>query len=114
MTKDQAYDYLTIGEVMEYGEQDRDLAVIDFAQDRGYYMGVWLESVYEHACAVRDPQFPDYGPYDGDLDGDLRNIAIEAVEWLNDQGLLPTGYGYDPTRPSDGFGFDVTARGDAA
>ena len=113
MTKDQAYDYLTIGEVMQQTERDRDLAVIDFAQDRGHYVGVWCEAIVEHAISEREPHLPDYGEYDGDLDTDIRNIAREAVEWLNDEGLLPQGYGYDDERPGDGFGV-IDTRGEGS
>jgi len=111
MTKDQAVEYLTIDKVMrQTDDSDRDATIIEFAQDRGFYVGFQWDFDVEYAIAKRDGVEDDeyFENYDGD--GNVRDVAREAVEWLNDEGLLPQGYGYDDTRPGDGFGV-VDTRG---
>ena len=113
MTKTDAIDYLGLLDGVR-GEtvQVQNLAVIEFAEDRGYWSAdLRVDGAVEHARAISagEAPFDEYG-FD-DIDGDIAAASVGAIEYLNDEGLLPEGYGYDPARPLDGFGQDETARG---
>jgi hypothetical protein len=113
VTKTEATEYLGL---VEPGTDERtgNLAVIEFAFDRGHYAGPWNEMIVEYAIAQREPGFDvGYDHYDGDLDADLALVAGDAMEYLNESELLPEGYGPDAPHVDDGFGF-LTARGEGS
>ncbi len=101
MTRDQAVEYL--GLESDGKTTVTNMAVIEFACDRGFYLDAWDEMPVEYTIA-RQEGFTGYGRYEGDLDDDLTAVARGAVGFLRDEGLLPIGYGYDPERPGEGFG----------
>ena len=104
MTGTEAIDYLGLldGE-RRANIRDRQLAVIEFAYDRGWYAGVWNEWTIETATA-RSAGLNGYDEYEGDLDADLAYVTSEAVQYLNETGLLPEGYGPDEPHHDDGYG----------
>ncbi len=111
MTRDQAVEYLADGRTAGMTQADRDATIVEFAEDRGYYVGLqWIYDV-EYAKAKRDGVADDeyFENYDGD--GNIHEVAVAAVEWLTDQGLLPDGYGYDDERATDGYGIDTRGEG---
>ena len=115
MTRDQAVEYLGLRDGEKTDTTDGNLAVIEFATDRGYYLDCWDELPVEYTIAQQEG-FPGYDDYTGNLDDDLTAVARGAVAYLRDEGLLPQGYGYDSERPGDGFGYDKdgTARGEGS
>jgi len=104
MTRDQAVQYLGLDATAD-DLTETNMAVIQFAADRGFYLDAWEEIPVEFTIA-RQEGFPGYEQYEGDLEYDLTCVAQGAVEFLRDEGLLPIGYGYDPERPDDGYGND--------
>ena len=107
MTKTDAIDYLGLQDACQgWVQRDNDLCIIEFAEDRGFYTGVWDGIPVEYAQAQASG-LPGYDDYDGDLDADIARIAVEAVEYLTDEGLLPNGYGQRPEHTGDGYGLDI-------
>ena len=113
MTRDQAVEYLGLRDGDKTDTTDGNLAVIEFACDRGFYLDCWDELPVEYTIG-RQTGLYGYDDYEGDLEADLTCVARGAVNYLRDEGLLPQGYGYDPQRPGDGFGFDETTRGEGS
>ena len=116
MTKTDAIAYLGLLDgISDETVQVQNLTIIEFAEDRGYWSAdLRVDGAVEHARAVGAGEEPYDAARDDDLDGEIAAAATRAVEYLNDEGLLPHGYGYDPSRPLDGFGFDETTRGEGS
>ena len=106
MTGTEAIDYLGLLDGIQHlNQENRQLAIIEFATDRGYSIGFFDIMTVEYAQAktdgVHDDEFFEGFEYDPN---DLTLVANDAVEYLNDLGLLPTGYGPDRPHYDDGFG----------
>lgn len=105
MTGLDAIDYLGLQDAcLSWVERDSNLTIIEFAMDRGYFPGDWLELTIEAAIAAHNGETDGFD-YEGDIDADLKGVSIEAVEFLNQAGLLPEGYGKRPELAGDGYGF---------
>ena len=104
MTGTDAIDYLGLQEDCRIAvDRDSHLAIIEFAEDRGFYTGVWDGIPVEYATAQASG-LEGYDDYDGDLDQDLVRIATEAIDYLTEIGLLPEGYGTRTPGYHEGFG----------
>lgn len=116
MMKTDAISYLGLLDgISNETVQVQNLAVIEFAEDRGYWIADLLPGLaVNHARAIGAGTELEAEHSAQDLDTEVAAAATLAVEYLNDQGLIPNGYGYDPTRPLDGFGIDSTARGEGS
>ena len=114
MTGTEAVDYLGLQDACrEWLERDKNLSIVEFAEDRGYYTGEWFGLTVEYAQA-QVAGFPGYDDYEGDLDRDLAAVAEEAIEYLTDNGILPNGYGYLPEHYRDGYGLLPTTVGEGS
>ena len=106
MTRDETIGYISIDGTSDGIDPiPSDLAVIEFAEDRGYPIEADHERVVISAMLTLDGEVTNLDRYD--LAKDVSTVAADAVAWLNDQGLLPNGYGYDDERPGDGYGLDT-------
>lgn len=100
-----AIDYLGLQEDCRIAvTREAHLALIEFAEDRGHYVGVWNGIAVEYAQAQANG-LDGYDNYDGDLDDDLALAAGDAIEYLSEAGLLPDGYGQRPEHIGDGYGY---------
>jgi len=71
----------------------RDVAIIRFAEDRGFFIGRENIFTVEYAGAVVDGNDDDeyFEHYDGDVEDEIRYCARDAIVYLNDHDLLPRG-----------------------
>lgn len=111
MTRDETINYIGVDGKTYTDQPDRDLAIIEFAEDRGWGLDMIEVGIVVVARAknlgIEQDEFLDQFDMTQTLDDlapDVERIARGAVWWLNDQGLLPTGYGYDDERATDGYG----------
>ena len=106
MTGTEAIDYLgLLDDQRRSNIRDRQLAVIEFAEDRGYFIGFFDVMTVEYARARVDDNHTDEF-FEGFefSDSDLTFVAQDATAYLNDNGILPEGYGPDAPHHDDGFG----------
>ena len=104
MIATDAIDYLGLQEDCRIAvTRETHLALIEFAEDRGHYVGVWNGIAVEYATAQANG-IDGYDDYEGDLDEDLALAAGDAVEYLTEAGLLPDGYGQREPLIDDGYG----------
>jgi len=85
-----------------------DIALVDYAESNGFGLDSdelkILNACYRLEQSVDKNTLRDVGYLEA-FTADLQRIATSALAWLNDRGVLPSGYGQDPARSDDGFGF---------
>ena len=106
MNEHETIDYLTDITADDLDIMDRHLTVIITAIGYGYYPDVWQFEAYETAMLatgiVPRDDLPD--SYNGDLPIDVADIARQATEYLNVNGIVPRAYDHGETDEYEGYG----------
>lgn len=114
MNENETIDYLTDISADDLDIMDRHLTVIVTAIGYGYYPDKWQFEAYETAmlAAGNTPggDLPD--TYSGDLSIDVADIARQATDYLNTNGIVPRSYEHGEHDQDEGFG--QTTRRDGA
>lgn len=115
MTENETIDYLTDITAGDMTIIDRQIAVITSALDYGYWADLSELAIYDTAILrnVNGSGLDNRVGYDDEFDGDLNRVAVSALNYLNDSGIVPIGYDHGETDPKAGFG-NWTARDGAA
>ncbi len=114
MNENETIDYLTDITADDLDIMDQHLTVIVTAIGYGYYPDVWQFEAYETAMLATGnmptADLPD--SYSGDLTIDVADIARQATDYLNVNGIVPRAYDHGESDEYEGYG--QTARGNGA
>jgi len=108
MIKLEAVEYLGIGKGGRMTRIELDIALVDYAEANGFGLDSNESRVLNVCYRLVEAKGCDKlsaTSIGQTFIADLQRIATSALVWLNDRGVLPSGYGQDPVRSDDGFGF---------
>ena len=106
MTEQETIEYLSDEETDGMGQRDQHLAVITLAVEYGMETTADDEQVVELAYWQQlDGRRAYLGNDDVvDVDRTISDLAIEAVEYLNSQGVVPSAYDHGERDERAGYG----------